>query len=90
MQSACDVAFEYAHSRMAFSSPIGTFQVKNKNFLNLFYFKVKNSLKFKWLCIWLKFIFKFSPFFYSFVLNNWKEQKLCFHQKFHFPMLSFI
>nr|CAD2123807.1 unnamed protein product [Meloidogyne enterolobii] len=27
MQSACDVAFEYAHSRMAFSSPIGTFQL---------------------------------------------------------------
>ncbi|KAL7079786.1 hypothetical protein ACQ4LE_001695 [Meloidogyne hapla] len=27
MQSACDIAFEYAHSRMAFSSPIGTFQL---------------------------------------------------------------
>jgi isovaleryl-CoA dehydrogenase len=27
MQAACDVAFEYAHSRVAFSSPIGTFQL---------------------------------------------------------------
>uniref|UniRef100_A0A914GU53 Isovaleryl-CoA dehydrogenase, mitochondrial n=1 Tax=Globodera rostochiensis TaxID=31243 RepID=A0A914GU53_GLORO len=27
MQAACDVAFEYAHSRIAFSSPIGTFQL---------------------------------------------------------------
>ncbi|KAL3109321.1 hypothetical protein niasHT_010585 [Heterodera trifolii] len=27
MQSACDIAFEYAHSRIAFGKPIGNFQV---------------------------------------------------------------
>ncbi|KAL3070679.1 hypothetical protein niasHS_016953 [Heterodera schachtii] len=27
MQSACDIAFEYAHSRIAFGKPIGNFQL---------------------------------------------------------------
>jgi isovaleryl-CoA dehydrogenase len=29
MQAACDVAFDYAHQRVAFGNKIGTFQVGN-------------------------------------------------------------